>query len=165
MSDRRKPPRDETPPAAEPTGKMSRRRFFGAGLTGATALLFTGFELVDHGVLPGQGRLELLEGKCSVPQPTPTFAAAGPARSGRFFSKARGREVGYTIAYPPGHRPGSELPLGIVLHAYGSNHTSSLGGPQPCACARGAGARAGAAGDRAGGGRWRRPVLEPAPGG
>jgi S-formylglutathione hydrolase FrmB len=36
--------------------------------------------------------------------------------------------VGYTIAYPPGHRPGSVLPLVVVLHGYGANHTDALAG-------------------------------------
>jgi pimeloyl-ACP methyl ester carboxylesterase len=37
-------------------------------------------------------------------------------------------EVDYTVAYPPGHRPGSRLPLVLYLHAYGGNHASLLGG-------------------------------------
>ncbi len=45
----------------------------------------------------------------------------------RFYSRARQREVGYSITYPPGHRPGSDLPLVIGLHAYGGNHRSALG--------------------------------------
>ena len=35
--------------------------------------------------------------------------------------------VRYTIAYPPGARPGSRLPLIIGLHAYGGHHGSALG--------------------------------------
>ena len=92
------------------------------------AAAFAGFELVDHGVLPGKQTLEELDGACSVASPALTFANPGPSRTGRFFSEARGREVGYTIAYPPGHSPGSKLPLGVVLHAFGGNHASTLGG-------------------------------------
>ena len=47
-----------------------------------------------------------------------TFAAAGPATTGRFFSAARNRTVGYSIAYPPGHGPGSALRVAISLHGF-----------------------------------------------
>ena len=57
-----------------------------------------------------------------------TFSAPGPSISGTFYSRARQREVGYTIAYPPGHRPGDRLPLIIELHAFGGNHASGLSG-------------------------------------
>jgi enterochelin esterase-like enzyme len=56
--------------------------------------------------------------------------------SGRFHSRARHRSVGYTIAYPPGHAPGSRLPLIVVLHAFGANHSDALSGmslAQACA--------------------------------
>jgi pimeloyl-ACP methyl ester carboxylesterase len=55
----------------------------------------------------------------------------GPSVSGRFFSQARNREVGYTIAYPPGHQVGDELPLVVMLHGYGANHTNALTGMSP----------------------------------
>ena len=87
-----------------------------------------GFELVDHGVLPGKQTLDRLDGACSVPTPAESFRTPGAAVTGRFFSRARGREVGYTIAYPPGHADGSPLPLGLYLHADGGDHSSNLGG-------------------------------------
>jgi hypothetical protein len=65
---------------------------------------------------------------CSVSIPAETFAPAGPSRSGRFFSAARNRTVGYTIAYPPGQGVGSALPLVVSLHGFGGNHLSGLGG-------------------------------------
>jgi enterochelin esterase-like enzyme len=34
--------------------------------------------------------------------------------------------VGYTIAYPPGHRPGDKLPLIVAFHAYGGDHRHVL---------------------------------------
>jgi pimeloyl-ACP methyl ester carboxylesterase len=43
------------------------------------------------------------------------------------ISRARNRLVGYTLAYPPGHGPGSVLPLAISLHGFGGDHTSGLG--------------------------------------
>jgi pimeloyl-ACP methyl ester carboxylesterase len=34
--------------------------------------------------------------------------------------------VGYQICYPPGHRPGSKLPLIVALHGFGGNHRTVL---------------------------------------
>jgi enterochelin esterase-like enzyme len=95
-----------------------------AGLAAAGA---SGLELVAHGVLPGRSYLDQLDGACSVPAPPLVFSAPGPSVSATFYSRARRREVGYTIAYPPGTRPGSRLPLIIGLHAYGGDHGSALG--------------------------------------
>lgn len=44
------------------------------------------------------------------------------------MSAARKRTVGYTIAYPPGRRPGDPLPLVLVLHAHGRDQSSALSG-------------------------------------
>ncbi len=106
----------------------SRRRILASGIGGFISAALIGFELVDHGVLPGKQTLDELGGACSVPIPALTFAPAGPARSGTFYSAARNRTVGYTIAYPPGHEPGSALPLVVSLHGFGGNHLSGLGG-------------------------------------
>jgi enterochelin esterase-like enzyme len=89
---------------------------------------FTGIELVSHNVLPGKSVLDELDGACSVAQPRLEYAPLGPALTGTFYSRARHRTVWYTIAYPPGHRPGDELPLVIVLHGYGGNHANALAG-------------------------------------
>jgi S-formylglutathione hydrolase FrmB len=90
-----------------------------------------GLELVNHGVLPGKQILDQLDGACSVPAPTLSFATVAPSESGRFFSSARRRSVGYTIAYPPGHGPGDRLPLVVMLHGFGDDHTSALKGMTP----------------------------------
>jgi pimeloyl-ACP methyl ester carboxylesterase len=117
------------PPDLDPHASRSwtRRHILACGLGGFIAAAFAGFELVEHGVLPGKHILDELDGACSVSSPTLAFAAAGPSKSGQFFSVARNRTVGYTIAYPPGHAPGSALPLVISLHGFGGNHTSGLG--------------------------------------
>jgi hypothetical protein len=109
-----------------PTG-VSRRRFIAAGVAGTIAVVAGGLELVDHGDLPGKHYLDELDGACSVHVPPETFAEPGPAVDGRFFSHERARDVSYTIAYPPGHRPGDRLPLGLLLHPSGGDHTSPLG--------------------------------------
>jgi S-formylglutathione hydrolase FrmB len=96
-----------------------------AALVGAGAV---GIELVSHNVLPGQSELNQLDGACSVSAAPWRFARPGTEHSGTFYSEARRRDVGYTIAYPPGHGPGSVLPLVVVLHGYGANHTNALSG-------------------------------------
>jgi pimeloyl-ACP methyl ester carboxylesterase len=62
-----------------------------------------------------------------VVTPAETFGAAGPSHSGSFLSHARGRRVGYTIAWPPGHAPGDVLPLAVLMHGFGGDHTSGFG--------------------------------------
>lgn len=113
---------------------VSRRRllYWLAGGIGAVIVGgATGIELVNHGVLPGKQILDRLDGACSLPAPALSFAALGPSESGRFYSIARRRSVGYTIAYPPGHGPGDQLPLIVMLHGYGNNHTNALVGMTP----------------------------------
>ena len=91
----------------------------------------TGFELVNHGVLPGKQLLDQIDGACSVPPPALSFAPTGPSESGNFYSSARRRTVGYTIAYPPSHGPGDQLALIVTLHGFGNNHATALFGMSP----------------------------------
>ena len=90
-----------------------------------------GFELVNHGVLPGKQLLDRFDGACSVPATPLTFRTVGPSETGRFYSATRHRSVGYTIAYPPSHRPGDSLALIVMLHGYGDNHATALFGMTP----------------------------------
>jgi len=128
------------PPPANPDGdgpgprRWSRRRLLSVGLGGAAVVVVagvTGFELVSHGVLPGQQRLDELDGACSVDVPELSYSTQGPSTSGTFFSSARNRTVGYTIAWPPGHGRGTLLPLVVMLHGFGGNHTDALAGMSP----------------------------------
>jgi len=98
------------------------------GLTAAAGGAFAGLELVHAGVLPGRRLLDDVDGACSVSEPPRSFFPIGPSISGQFFSAARRRGVGYTIAYPPGHRRGARLPLVIVLHGFGGNHLHAMSG-------------------------------------
>ena len=101
----------------------------GAGGLAAVAAAGAGtLELVARGVLPGQQVLYRLGGACSVAGPPLVFAAPGAAESGSFYSRARGCQVGYTIAWPPGHRPGTPLPLILALHPFGADHLRALTG-------------------------------------
>lgn len=87
--------------------------------------------MIEHGVLPGAQTLDRLDGACSLAAPSLHFSPLGPTYSGRFYSRARRRSVGYSIALPPGHSSGDELPLVVMLHGYGNNHTNALVGLSP----------------------------------
>jgi len=53
--------------------------------------------------------------------------ATGPSTSGRFTSARRGGvDTGWTVAYPPGTRPGDRLPVLVVLHGRGADHRSAF---------------------------------------
>ena len=125
---------DGTGPGGASGRGFDRRRFLVYGLGGIAAVLaagVTGVELVSHGVLRGQQELNQLEGKCSVPSPPLSFSSLGPSISSSFYSHARNRTVGYTIAYPPEHGRRSMLPLVVMLHGFGANHTSAVVGMTP----------------------------------
>ena len=113
----------------------SRRRVLGYGFAGAVVVAAAGgagVELVSRGMLPGQGELDAIDGACSVAAPELAgYAPPGPQVSGTFYSRARNKAVGYTIGYPPGHQPGARLPLVVMLHGYGANHTNALSGLSP----------------------------------
>jgi dienelactone hydrolase len=54
-------------------------------------------------------------------------SAAGTLLDGRFTSAAmKGAEVGWTIAYPPGHGPGDRLPVAVTLHGRGATHATAF---------------------------------------
>jgi enterochelin esterase-like enzyme len=112
-----------------------RRLFLRYSLASAAAVAvagIAGFELVEHGVLPGKATLDRLDGACTVPRPDLSpYAPPGPSLSGTFYSAARNTTVGYTIAYPPGHRPGDLLPLVVMLHGYGGDHAHTVAGMSP----------------------------------
>ena len=113
------------------SGAISRRQLLRWSALGGVVVLGGGvalFELVDHSVLPGHQQLVTLLGDCEVSVPSMSFSPLGPSESGTFFSRARNQTVGYTIAYPPGHVRGDALPLIVVLHAFGANHTNALSG-------------------------------------
>ena len=114
--------------------RWTRRQLLTAGLAGAAGIVVAGVagvELISHGVLPGKQALDRLEGGCTVTSPKPQFAGVGHSVSGSFHSKARRRAVGYTIAWPPGAEPGTPLPLIVMLHGEGGDHTNALSGMRP----------------------------------
>jgi enterochelin esterase-like enzyme len=113
-----------------------RRRLFlryGLGSVAAVAVAGTvGVELVSRGTLPGKGVLDSIDGACSVPAADlVTYAPLGPSVSGTFYSAARNRTVGYTVAWPPGHQAGDGLPLVVMLHGFAATHRDALAGMSP----------------------------------
>jgi pimeloyl-ACP methyl ester carboxylesterase len=113
---------------------VTRRRFLAFGLAGAGTIFAGGaglFELAQRGVIPGKHAIDSLEGACDVSRPPVRLAAVGPSFSKRFYSRARNRRVGYTVAYPPGHAPGDRLPLVVMLHGFGGDHRDALSGLSP----------------------------------
>jgi S-formylglutathione hydrolase FrmB len=131
---------------------LSRRGF----LIGGAAVLAGGtagaYGLVENGVLPGRSALDRVTGRCDVPDAWPRVPV-GPAKRGTFRSAARGRDVGYVVAWPPGSAPGDPLPVVLVLHGRGSApgacldelhldaylaaHVAGGGAPFVLACAQG----------------------------
>jgi enterochelin esterase-like enzyme len=114
--------------------RWSRRQILTAGLGGVAGVIIAGavgVKLVSHGLLPGKQTLNQLEGGCSVTSPKFQFAELGHSVSGSFHSQARRRAVGYTIAWPPGAAPDTPLPLIVMLHGEGGNHTDALSGLRP----------------------------------
>jgi poly(3-hydroxybutyrate) depolymerase len=108
--------------------RWTRRRVLTLGLASAAAAGaagVSGLELISRGIVPGKLVLDTLDGACSVPAPILEFGPVGPSFSRTFYSAARRRTVGYTIAYPPRHRAGSDLPLVVMLHGYGGNHADA----------------------------------------
>jgi predicted esterase len=117
-----------------PQPRLTRRRVLAAGAGAFVAVIAAGaggLELVSHGVLPGRLKLDELEGACSLPETVLRISEVGPAISGNFYSRRRNRTVGYTIAYPPHHSPGDELPLVVMLHGSGGNHETAVAGMSP----------------------------------
>jgi enterochelin esterase-like enzyme len=122
----------------------SRRLVLTAAVGTLLAGAGTGYELVSHRVLPGKAVLDRLDGACSAGAAGLSYPRAlGPLVSGTFHSSARGRDVGCSIGYPPGRRPGDELPLVLMLHGYGGTHLSALADltPSSAVALRGSGGR------------------------
>lgn len=105
---------------------MVSRRAFLLGALGAAVLAGAGsFVAIEDDVLPGRIRLAELVGACDVDTPLPT-TPAGTIKSGTFTSAARHRDVGWSLALPPGYASASGLPVVLVLHGRGGNHTTGF---------------------------------------
>lgn len=120
---------------------LSRRALLmgGLGATVVAAAGGTGYELVQHGVVPGRYRLDRALGACGADPGVPGVAA-GPVLASSFASRYREREVEMIIMRPPG--PDRPLPVALVLHGAGGDARSviALGYPHYLASVTRAGA-------------------------
>ncbi|HEY2791968.1 MAG TPA: alpha/beta hydrolase-fold protein [Micromonosporaceae bacterium] len=106
---------------------VSRRAVITGTLSGAALIGVAagGVALAADGVIPGQARVDRALGYCSVTRP-PVHATPGPIVTGSFASSYRHADVGYRIAYPPGHRAGDRLPVALLLHGFAENSATVL---------------------------------------
>jgi len=103
---------------------VTRRTFLLGGIGSAVVVLAGAYAGVEEDVLPGRTRLARLTGQCDV-NATPPPSSAGVV-SGRFSSSARKTEVGWSLATPPGVATAG-LPVVIVLHGRGDDHSTAFG--------------------------------------
>ncbi len=105
---------------------MVSRRTFLLGALGAAVLAGGGSVVaIEDGVLPGRMRLADLAGACDI-DAAPPDGPVGAITSGRFASSARGRDLGWSLVLPPGHTTAAGLPVTLVLHGRGEDHSSGF---------------------------------------
>ncbi|WP_240771369.1 esterase family protein [Nocardioides sp. GY 10113] len=104
---------------------MLTRRSLLWGASTAVALGGAGVLAIEDGMLPGRTRLNSALG-LDGPDGTVPDIEPGPTVSSSFDSAARGTEVGWTIARPPG--ASGRLPVVVVLHGRGGNHATPFRG-------------------------------------
>jgi hypothetical protein len=105
---------------------MLSRRTFLLGALGAVVLAGGGSAVaIEDGALPGRMRLSELTGACDV-DAVPAAGPVGAITSGHFASSARGRDVGWSLALPPGRTIPAGLPVTLVLHGRGEDHSSGF---------------------------------------
>lgn len=105
---------------------MVSRRTFLLGALGTAVLAGAGSVVaIDDGLLPGRIRLAEVDGACDV-DAVPPAGPVGAITSGRFASSARGRDVGWSLALPPGYADAAGLPIALVLHGRGGDHSSGF---------------------------------------
>jgi len=101
---------------------MVSRRTLLLGALGSAVLAATGSVVaIEDGALPGRIRLAELMGACEV-DAVPSPGTVGAITTGRFTSSARQREVGWSLALPPGHAAPSGLPLALLISARVAPH-------------------------------------------
>ena len=103
---------------------VTRRTFLLGALGGAVLAAGGSVVAIEDGVLPGRTRLADLTGACDV-DAVPAPGPVGAITSGGFASSARGRDVGWSLALPPGHTAAG-LPVTLILHGRGDDHSSGF---------------------------------------
>ena len=105
------------------TGITRRRLLWG----GTTALAVGGAALagVELEVLPGKASLYHRLGHDGADGVAPDVAP-GRLDFASFHSRARGKDVGWALARPPGPAPATALPVVVALHGRGQSHVSAF---------------------------------------
>jgi len=103
---------------------MSRRTLLRTGAA-ATIAGVAAVAALETGAIPGRARVHDVLG-LNGPDGVAPDVPAGPVVSGSFDSFARRRSVGYSVIYPHGHASTEELPVVLVLHGRGGDHTSAV---------------------------------------
>nr|WP_238353181.1 alpha/beta hydrolase-fold protein [Kribbella solani] len=103
---------------------MTRRALLRTGVAAGAAGV-AGVAALETGVIPGRARVHEALG-LTGPDGVVPDVPAGPAVSGSFESYGRGTRVGYRVLYPDGYAASAELPVVIVLHGRGGDHTSAV---------------------------------------
>lgn len=103
---------------------LSRRSLLVTGAAVAVAGV-SGVGLVETGAVPGRGRLHDVLGLTGEDGVAPDVPP-GAVESGSFASAARGTKVGWAVMYPHGQDPDVALPVVLMLHGRGGDHTSAI---------------------------------------
>lgn len=103
---------------------LSRRALLGTGAAAAVAGVAAVAGL-ETGVIPGRARVHDVLG-LTGPDGVVPDVPAGPVVPGRFDSFGRRTTVGYNVIYPDGYDASAELPVVLVLHGRGGDHTSAV---------------------------------------
>ncbi|WP_405055990.1 esterase family protein [Kribbella sp. NBC_01505] len=91
-----------------------------AGVVGTAAIVG-----LETGVIPGRARVHDVLG-LTGPDGVIPDVPAGPVLSGTFDSFGRKTSVGYSIICPDGYQLSDQLPVVLVLHGRGGDHTSAV---------------------------------------
>ncbi|TDD60427.1 esterase [Kribbella antibiotica] len=104
--------------------RLSRRALLSTGAAAGVAGL-AGVVGLETGVLPGRARVHDVLG-LTGPDGVIPDVPAGPVVSGTFDSFGRRTKVGYSIICPDGYQLSDHLPVVLVLHGRGGDHTSAI---------------------------------------
>lgn len=80
---------------------------------------------LETGVIPGRARIHDALG-LTGPDGVIPDVPVGPVVSGSFDSVGRRTKVGYSVLYPDGYDASAALPVVLVLHGRGGDHTSAV---------------------------------------
>lgn len=106
---------------------VTRRIALGTGIgLAATAVLAGAGIAVNDDLLPGRSTMYRLLGLDGPDGAVPRITSGLVVSGWLVSAHMGGRRVGYEIAYPPGTKPGAELPVAVVLHGYGDDQRAAF---------------------------------------